>query len=116
MPSQLEEVSFENAFARFHSFRYWVDYRITYENKIIYQNKKPKPSDYFDWEQLVYLNIMDYLVTNDEGLRKILRESINPELEAVTLRFGEFTACLKGELPLKRAPDSASKKWFDTRL
>ena len=116
LPREVEDLSFEEAIRWFPSFLYWVDYRITYENMIIYENKKPRPSDYFDWEQLVYLNIMDYLVTNDRGLKRILRESINPELARATLGFDEFVACLRGELPPPRAPDSASKKWFDARI
>ncbi len=116
LPSELQDLAFEDAIRLFPSFLYWVDYRITYENKVIYDNKKPKPSDYLDWEQLVYLNIMDYLVTNDKGLRRILRESINPDLEQVTLGFDEFVGCLRGQLPPRRAPDSADRVWKDTRI
>ena len=116
LPSELEDLSFEDAIRLFPSFLYWVDYRITYENKVIYAGKKPRPSDYLDWEQLVYLNIMDYLVTNDKGLRKILEESINPDLGQVTLGFDEFVACLQGKLPPRRAPDSADRVWKDTRI
>jgi glycosyltransferase involved in cell wall biosynthesis len=116
LPPELDDMPFEESFPQFHSFRYWVDYRIGYENMVIYQNKKPRPSDYLDWEQLVYLNIMDYLVTNDEGLRSILVESVNPELNNVTLRFQEFVNCLKGQLPPRRAPDAAVKKWFDAKI
>lgn len=116
LPSEFEDVPFDDAIRHFPSFLYWVDYRITYENKLIYDNKKPRPSDYFDWEQLVYLNIMDYLVTNDRGLRKILEESTNPELGKVTLGFDEFVRCLKGGLPPRRAPDSADRVWKDTRI
>jgi hypothetical protein len=93
-----------------------VDYRITYENKVIYDNKKPRPSDYLDWEQLVYLNIMDYLITNDKALRRTLGESINPELGRVTLGFDEFLGCLRGRLPPRRAPDLADRIWLETRI
>ena len=116
LPSELEDLSFEDAIRLFPSFLYWVDYRITYENKVIYESKKPRPSDYLHWEQLVYLNIMDYLVTNDRGLRKVLEESINPELGQVTLGFDQFVACLRGKLPPRRAPDSADRVWMDTRI
>ena len=113
---ELEQAGFEEAFRELHSYRYWVDYRIAYENKIICECQNPKPSDYFDWEQLVYLNMMDYLVTNDKGIINVLKASINPELEGVAMRLSEFIASLRGRLPVKRAPDTPSTRWVDARL
>jgi hypothetical protein len=84
-----DKLPFDEGYKRFHSLRYCLDYRITYENKLLFENKKAKPSDYLDGIQLVYLNIMDYLVTNDSKLITILNECKNCELIKVSMRFGE---------------------------
>lgn len=115
LPQELEHLPLNRAITKFHSFRYWVDYRITYENKLFFDNKKPSPSDYLDWEQIVYLNIMDYLVTDDRELITILNECKNSELNKVSIRFSEFLDCLKGKLLPRRAPNSAFKKWYDAK-
>lgn len=115
LPRELENWPLDRALTVFHSFRYWVDYRLTYEKKLLFDNKKPSPSDYLDWEQIVYLNIMDYLVTNDRGLITILNECKNRELNKVSMRFKEFLDCLKGKLPPRRAPNDAFKKWYDVK-
>lgn len=115
LPTELENWPSDRVLQEFHSFRYWVDYRLTYENKLFFDNKKPIPSDYLDWEQIVYLDIMDYLVTNDTALITILSESKNNELNKVSMRFIEFLECLKGTLPPARAPSEAFEKWHDAR-
>jgi hypothetical protein len=115
LPSRLKELPFIIAYNEFHSFRYWVEYRLAYENKLFFENKNPKPSDYFDWQQTVYLNIMDYLVTNDKKLKSILKESNNEELHRVAISLNEFIDCLRGTLPPKRAPDNCSEQWYDAR-
>jgi len=110
-----DKLPFDEGYKRLHSLRYCLDYRITYENKLLFENKKAKPSDYLDWIQLVYLNIMDYLVTNDNQLITILNECKNNELNKISMRFSEFLDCLKGKLPKKRAPDSTYEKWYDAQ-
>lgn len=113
LPSELKRFPWQSAYEKFHSFRYWVSYRLAYENKLFYQNKNPECSDYLDWQQVVYLNIMDYLVTNDHKFRAILKESDNTEIHTVAITFNEFLDLLQGKLPLKRAPDTTSEKWYD---
>lgn len=110
-----DKLPFDEGYKRYHSLRYCLDYRITYENKLLFENKKSRPSDYLDWIQLVYLNIMDYLVTNDNKLITILNECENYELNNISMRFSEFIDCLKGKLPKKRAPDSTYEKWYDAQ-
>jgi len=56
LPEEFKNLSLDKAINQFHSFRYWINYRITYENKMLFENKKPMSSDYLDWEQVVYLN------------------------------------------------------------
>lgn len=115
LPSQLlKNLPFASAYQKFHSFRYWVDYRLTYENKLIFEkNRKAQSGDYFDWQQVVYLNIMDYLVTKDTGLMTILKECENTEMHHVAISFNQFRDCLRSGLPPKRAPESSSKRWLD---
>lgn len=116
LPQELKNLPFDEANAKFHSFRYCVDYRIAYENKVLFDNKKARPSDYFDWIQIVYLNIMDYLVTNDSQLTTILKECKNSELNKVSMRFSEFLDCLdEGRLPPRRAPDPIFEKWYPAK-
>jgi hypothetical protein len=112
---QLREFSLSFAYENFHSFRYWVDYRLTYENKLIFENKKSVSGDYLDWEQTVYLNIMDYLVTEDKKLKAILKGCDNEEMHHVAISFNEFIECLKSGLLPKRAPDTTSEVWHDAR-
>ena len=110
-----DKLPFDEGYKRFHSLRYCLDYRITYQNKLLFEYKKARPSDYLDWIQLVYLNIMDYLVTNDSKLITVLNECENHELNNVSMRFSEFQDCLEGKLPKKRAPDSIYEKWYDAQ-
>ncbi|MDP3025265.1 MAG: hypothetical protein Q8O10_06990 [candidate division Zixibacteria bacterium] len=112
LPSELKDFPLASAYDGFHSFRYWVDYRLRYESKLIFDNRKAEPSDYFDWLQIVYLNVMDYLVTEDEKLRTILKECDNEEMHRVAMSFDEFIGRLSG-LPPKRAPDTTIEKWYD---
>lgn len=112
LPQEACSLNFDEAISGLHCFRYWVDYRIAYENKVFFDNKKSRPSDYLDWEQTVYLSIMDYLVTDDRKFITILNESKNNELERASMRFDEFSNCLKqNNLPSRRAPDSISEIW-----
>ncbi len=115
LPQELKNLPFDEVNAWFHSFRYWRDYRISYENKLHFENRKPEPSDYLDWMQTVYLNIMDYLVTNDRSLIAITKESDNKELNPVTLTFTEFLNCLDRGLPKRRAPETILVKWYDAK-
>lgn len=110
---ELRDLSLAFAYDNFHSFRYWVHYRLTYENKMLFDNKRAESGDYFDWQRVVYLNIMDYLVTEDNKFRTILKESDNPEIHTVAITFNEFLSFLRGVLRLKRAPDSTSEEWYD---
>ncbi len=110
---QLKDYPFTSVYDNFHSFRYWVDYRLTFENKLIFENKRVVSGDYFDWEQTVYLNIMDYLVTEDGDLRSIFEECDNEEMHSRAITFNRFIDCFKGELPPKRAPDTTAEQWYD---
>lgn len=112
---QLRDFPLPFVYENFHSFRYWVNYRITYENKLFFDDKNPESGDYFDWQQTVYLNIMDYLVTEDRKLLAILRECDNEELHHVAIGFNEFVNSLKGDLLPKRAPDTTSEQWHNSR-
>ncbi|HVP35703.1 MAG TPA: hypothetical protein VMT04_01775 [Terriglobales bacterium] len=112
LPSELMDFPLASAYDEFHSFRYWVNYRLLYEDKMLFGNRKANPSDYFDWLQIVYLNIMDYIVTEDKKFRAILNECTDKEIHNVTLSYDEFISSLS-KLPSKRAPDTATEKWYD---
>ncbi|MCJ7497670.1 MAG: hypothetical protein MUO78_06005 [candidate division Zixibacteria bacterium] len=114
LSAQLRDLPLYLAYNRFHSFRYWVDYRLTYENKMLFENRKAKPSDYLDWIQIVYLNEMDYLITEDNKFKEIFRKCENEEINGIAISFDEFVNYLKGELPPKRAPDTTSEQWINT--
>jgi hypothetical protein len=115
LPEEFKKLPLDETITKFHSLRYSLDYRISHENKLLFDNKKARPSDYLDWIQIVYLNIMDYLVTNDSQLTTILNECKNSELNKVTMRFSEFLDCIKGQLPQKHAPNSTLETWFDAQ-
>lgn len=109
---QLRDFPLPFVYENFHSFRYWVNYRITYENKLLFEDWSPKRSDYLDWQQVVYLNIMDYIVTEDKGFRAILNEYAHEEKSKVAMSYDEFMRQLS-ELPSKRAPDTTIEEWHD---
>lgn len=111
LPTEIKKSTFHSMYHNFHSFRYWVNYRITYENKL-FEGWNPKRSDYLDWQQVVYLNIMDYIVTEDKGFRAILNECAHEEKSKVAMSYDEFMRQLS-ELPSKRAPDTTIEEWHN---
>lgn len=114
LPQEACSLNLDEAISGLHGFRYWVDYRIAYENKVFFDNKKSRSSDYLDWQQTIYLDIMDYIVTEDKKLITIFRESKNDELKKASLRFDEFCNRLEqNKLPSRRAPNSTSEIWRD---
>ncbi len=114
LQDQLKVIPLSFAYEKFHSFRYWVNYRLTYENKLLSENRKAEPSDYFDWLQIVYLNVMDYLVTDDDKFKSILKICDNKEMHRMAISFDEFINSLTNKLPSKRAPETTSEQWYDT--
>lgn len=116
LPGELKNLPLRLACSDFHSFRYSVDCRVTYENKLLFEDKEPKRGDYLDWLQTVYLNIMDYLVTNDRKLVTVFNECANKEMHGVAISFDKFyDCCMRRTLPRKRAPDMLREKWHDLR-
>ncbi len=112
LSTEIKNSTFHFIYHNFHSFRYWVNYRITYENKLLFEEWNPKRSDYLDWQQVVYLNIMDYIVTEDEKLKTILKECDDEEMHSVAMSFDEFISSLS-VLPPQRAPETTTEQWYN---
>jgi hypothetical protein len=91
------------------SVRYYVAVYLHYVKQLTLGKRKPKPSDYIDLEQVVYLNVADYLVTRDGFLRDLINNSGEPDLKGRAISPREFIAMLGDTHVEPRAPDSCRR-------
>jgi len=85
------------------SILYFVDTRL-YLNWKYAAGRNPRSSDYFDLEQLIYLDICDYILTMDGGLIDILDNCGNNGLRNRALRLDFFKSDSNIANLQKRAP------------
>jgi len=88
------------------SVSYYVDVYLQYYSELFFETRHPKGSDPLDFEQLLYLDRMDYFVTNETALRRSADSCGNNEVRGRLLSLDEFkAACNKSVFFLrKRAP------------
>jgi len=97
--------------SRLPSFRYWSQIQINYMDRLLLLGHSPKESDYFDIEQTIYFDIMDYLISDDKKLRTLVEEAKEPQLQGRVLSVEEFRLNI---LTLKKkAVSSCSSKWVE---
>jgi hypothetical protein len=64
-------LDYETAYNRIPAVRYFIDTQIAYYERTLKQGTTPKRGDYFDLEYAIYLDVMDYFITNDRGLKNL---------------------------------------------
>lgn len=69
---------------------FWYFLYIGYCRKLGEDKRKPLPSDYFDLEQTVYLDQMDFFIYKDSKHRKVINRSLLPELGRKCVSFEEL--------------------------
>ncbi len=108
---EFTKLDWSEVYSKLPSFRYWSQIQIRYMDRLIIIGYQPKESDYFDIEQTVYFDIMDYLISDDKKLRTLLEETKKPELQGRILTVEEFRQNI---LTLKkRAVNNSSSKWVE---
>lgn len=98
--------------AEFVSIRCFVDVYWKYVGQLVFNNRNPKWGDYFDLEQMVYLNIADYLVTNEKRVRIWVNENHNPELRGRAISSDEFYDLLDSLIIEKKAKEPVNLEWL----
>lgn len=75
-----------------------------YVQELVLNKRKPRRGDYWDLEQIVYLNIADYLVTGDRPLRHLINNACDPNLEGRAISPQEFIRLIDQDIIVPRAP------------
>lgn len=101
--AETKSLSVDQALGKLPSFREWVDVHVIYQDQMIFEGRNPKKQDYLDLEQVVYLNIIDYFVTEEKWLRRLIKQTNNIGLKDRFITLNEFRTFLAGPLPPKRA-------------
>jgi hypothetical protein len=71
LPDYANQIDYETAYSKIPTVRYFIDIQRTYYERMIEEGTKPEEADYFDLEYVIYLDLMDYFVTNDNGLHDL---------------------------------------------
>jgi len=69
LPDYGKQIDFDTAYSKIPTVRYFIDIQIAYYQ--LKEETKPEEGDYFDLEYVIYLDLMDYFVTNDNGLHNL---------------------------------------------
>jgi len=88
------------------SLLYYADVNSKYLSELFTGSRQSEKSDQFDFEQLLYLDRMDYFITNDTSLHGLAKSCGNEDLDGRLLTVHEFNdACDKKVFDLcNRAP------------
>jgi len=74
----------------FPSVLYSVDVNLHYYSRMFSGSITPKSSDHFDFEQVIYLDRCDYMVTEDRHLIGLTENCGNPELSGRAILFDQL--------------------------
>ncbi len=115
LPYNSGSISAEFAREQFYSFRYWMDFLYNYYRKITVKGTKPRQSDYFDIEQSIYLNIMDYWVSDDPKARRCMKNCRDSSGNPRCISLRTFYNYLTNKIPHPCAPEQASMIRYRTQ-
>lgn len=71
LPDYADTLHYLTAYKKIPTVRYFIDLQRVYYDRMLKEDTKPKESGYFDLEYVIYLDLMDYFVTNDNGLHNL---------------------------------------------
>jgi hypothetical protein len=106
LSEQAKQINVESAYEIFPAIRYAMDAYLAYLKKLfINEEQKPVGGDYFDLEQVIYLDIMDFFVSDDKPLLDTLSTSLNEDFKKRCISLEGFCEMLRGQLPEPCAPN-----------
>jgi hypothetical protein len=115
LPDNSSSIVPQHAAELFHSFRYWMEFFYNYYRKVIVKNRKHQASDYFDIEQSIYLNIMDYWVSDDPRARRCMKNCRDSSGDPRCISLRTFYNYLTNKIPPPCAPEQASMVRYRTQ-
>ncbi len=71
VPDYANRLNYDIAYNKIPTVRYFIDLQNAYYDRMLKDRTEPQESDYFDLEYVIYLDLMDYFVTNDNGLHNL---------------------------------------------
>ena len=109
----LARLSVDEIVEKFPSLKYFADvFRVRLLKRLA--GKKVQESDYFDLEKVAYLDICDYIVTDDRAFRALFKETGIPDLAERAISLSRLREHLSGKMlkkqPTSRVWDKADKR------
>jgi hypothetical protein len=105
LSEQARQIDVESAYNIFPAIRYAMVAYIAYVKKLFINKKRPVGADYFDLEQVIYLDIMDFFVSDDESFLNTLSTLLNEDLKKRCISLERFCEMLGCQLPASCAPN-----------
>jgi len=102
LPNYGNRLQYDTAYNRIPAVRYFIDTQMAYYERTLKQGTTPKKGDYFDLEYAIYLDVMDYFITNDRGLKSLY--------DFASDEIGEACVLLKDVSGLGSAPPRAPNR------
>ena len=90
LPSYANRLGHVVAYEKIAPVRYFIDIQRTYHEMMFRQGTAPDESDYFNIGHVIYLDLLDYFVTNNNDL-KGLYESASDELGNACIMLDEVS-------------------------
>ena len=104
-----KSINRKNIFSVLPSLKYFIDVNWKYNCQMTLNKRKVQANDYFDIEQVIYLNIADYLVTREKNLLSWINDSGNPELKGRAISPNDLLNLINTNKIIKRAPQIAKR-------
>lgn len=113
-PEECQQITYQQAVLRIPSVALYCDAQIGYLYRQLVEKVKTRGGDYFDMEQVVYLDIMDYWISNDKGAWANLEKFSNKEILNRILTLEQFIARLLND-DLRPCALSRTKQLYYTQ-
>jgi len=103
----ISDISIESFETNYPSLKYYIDFWRVYAYKILMQkNMKADRGDNFDPLYLLYLDICDYLVTDDNPFIVLVNEIDNEQLKSRVINTDEFLKHINVPFFINQSPIS----------
>jgi len=108
---RIEHTPIVDLLAQCRSLLYYGDVQFAYMKRMcLDRQRSPDMGDSADLLQTVYLDVCDYIVTDDRDLREIMELTKNPELSGRTIGFDDLKRHLDAPFLGKRAMNPG-RRW-----